>query len=157
MVFLGPIVNLHGIPHKRYKRDPFFYCPTKFPLQFPFPFERLTHSHEGYVLSWARDLTPVMTLLNSLSSKVNIQPLSVMTSFCPVGAKGAAVVGRLIGITVGTRSAKEGTSLFQKAIFSGSMFLWTEDEGFSDTYCLSPRVYSGQETFSAVGFLQIEC
>ena len=64
-----------------------------------------------------------MTLLNSLSSKVNIQPLSVMASFCPVGAKVAAVVGRIIGIIVGTRFAKEGTSLFQKAIFSGSMFL----------------------------------
>ena len=46
-----------------------------------------------------------------------------MASFCPVGAKVAAVVGRLIGIKIGTRSAKEGTSLFQKAIFSGSMFL----------------------------------
>ena len=64
-----------------------------------------------------------MTLLNSLSSKVNIQPLSVMASFRPVGAKVAAVVGRIIGIIVGTRFAKEGTSLFQKAIFSGSMFL----------------------------------
>ena len=50
------------------------------------------------------------------------------------------VVGGAVGITAGSGSVKEGTSEFQNAIFSGSIFFWTEDAGLNEIYSSSLRV-----------------
>jgi len=64
------------------------------------------------------------------------------------------VVGGIVGITAASGFVKEGTSEFQNAIFSGSIFFLTEDVGLNEIYSSSLRVYAGHLVELSVGFLQ---